>query len=280
MEHDRRDGGARADIRSRPGFKSATFKLLRDTLRVESALLILMLVAGAYLMAMATAPTNRSWLGWFTLFPLFVAIRVQRPLRAMLSGAVWGLSLYAFLSAGVATLGGPEAWRLSLYGGLFSTNIASQGGAEAGWLIHGLPVPLLLFTVVPALYGLLGAALTRWIGFSPFVLGVGWVGVELALAPLGLRYGVLGAAQTDAWFFPAVGHLLGYVFVAFLAAYVSALLVTVLTRVAVSCLDDPRVFNAGRRAGSTLLPQTFRCFPLYIIPACQPRAPPLELTVY
>ena len=274
MEGLRGEGGVRADIQRRRSIKSGAIQLLRELLRVESALLILLLVAGAYLMAVATAPPNRSWLGWFTLFPLFVAIRVQRPLRAMLSGAVWGFSLYAFLSAGVATLGEPEAWRLSLYEGLFSTITASQGGMDAGWLIHGLPAPLLLFTVVPALSGLLGAALTRWIGFSPFVLGVGWMGVELALAPLGLRYGVLGATQTDAWFFPAVGHLLGYVFVAFLAAYVSALLVTVLTRVAVSCSDDSRCFNAGRRA-SALFPQTFRCFPFYVIPACQPRAPPL-----
>ncbi len=237
--------------------KPRMIQFAQEALRVDAAVLILSLVAGAYLMAVATASPNCSWLGWFTLFPLFVAIRVQRPLGAMLSGAVWGLCLYLFLptGGGVLAMGAPGL-------GTWGMDWSSAGGSPA------------LLTTVPAIYALLGAALTRWIGFSPFVLGVGWMGVELALAPLGLRYGLLAGAQADAWFFPAVGHLLGYVFVAFLAAYVSALIVAVLTRVAVSCSDHRRVFNAGERA-NVLVPQTFRCFPLYIIPACQPRAPPV-----
>lgn len=83
-----------------------------------------------------------------------------------------------------------------------------------------------LLPPVTGLYCLLGALLTRWIGYSPFVLGVAWMGVELALVPIGLNQGLLGWAESDADLLHLLARGLGYVVVAFVVAYVNASLVS------------------------------------------------------
>jgi hypothetical protein len=57
--------------------------------------------------------------------------------------------------------------------------------------------------------------LTRQKGFSPLLLGLGWIAVELALQPLGLRYGLLAATQGSGLVVRTMGYLAGYVMVAF-----------------------------------------------------------------
>ncbi|MGB2988145.1 MAG: hypothetical protein WBE26_19935, partial [Phycisphaerae bacterium] len=185
-----------------------------------------------------------SWLGWLTLLPLFFAIRVCRPVIATLSGAVWGFSLFAFSVAG--------------------TGLSVEPSIGA----------LALLTAIPALYAYLGARLTRWIGFSPYVLGVGWMGVELAFEPLGLHHGLLAGTQGGGTLIHWIGGALGYVLVAFLVAYVTASLVTVLSNVRVA-IPRPRPAAGSADEGTRLVPQTFCCFPLFVIPASQPRAPPI-----
>ncbi len=207
------------------------------------ATLALSLVASAFLMALSLASPEYPWLGWLTLLPLFFAIRVLRPARAMLSGALWGLSLFLFSVT------------------LFDTGIASS-----------LP-SLALMTAVPAIYAYLGARLTRWIGFSPFVLGVSWMGVELALEPLGLHNGLLAATQGDGVLLHWVGGALGYVLAAFIVAFVSAALVSVLSRVRLA-IPRPQYLTGPGECPARLVPQTFSCFPLFAIPVSQPRAPP------
>ena len=132
---------------------------------VTATALAVSLIASAYLMAVAIRSPQHPWAGYFTLFPLFVTIRVCRPVGALLWGAVWGLSLWAF-SAFAPGSGVPD--NLSV---------------------------IILLPAIPAIYACLGSKLTRWIGFSPFVLGVGWMGVELAFRPLGLQHGLLGGVQ-------------------------------------------------------------------------------------
>ncbi len=116
--------------------------------RVTTVALTASLAVSAGLVALSAASGRHHWLALVGLLPLFVSIRRQTPLRALLSGALWGLSLFAFTIAGL----GPA--------------------------IEVAPGSLLLFIGAPAAYACLGAILTRWIGFSPFVLGVGWVGVD------------------------------------------------------------------------------------------------------
>ncbi len=207
--------------------------------------LALSLVASAFLMALSLSSPDYSYLGWLTLLPLFFAIRVLRPLRALLSGGLWGLCLFIFSVT------------------VFDTGVAGS-----------LP-SLALMTVVPALYACLGARLTRWIGFSPFVLGVSWMGVELALEPLGLHNGLLAATQGDGPLLHWVGGALGYVLAAFIVAFVSAALVSVLSRVRLA-IPRPRYLTGPGAGPARLVPQTFSCFPLFAIPVSQPRGPPAE----
>jgi len=210
---------------------------------VDTAILAVSLIASAYLMAFVAMAGGRPWVSWYALLPLFVAIRVCRPSAALMAGAFWGGCLY---------------------------NFASSIGASVS---PGL-VPLLVLLAVPALYGYLGARLTRWIGFSPFVLGVGWVGVEFALAPLGLRAGVLGVAESDASLLHWAATALGYVHVALIAALVNAYLVSILSHVRVRVPQACRAL--GRRYRRTLLlPQEVLNSSLLFIKVTRPRGPPM-----
>jgi len=203
--------------------------------------LVVGIVLSAYATAYAAQAGHRAWLGFLALLPLFSAIRVLRPLAAAGCGALWAISLAVFLH---------------LTGG--ETSVVSAGSLVA----------------IGTCYTGLSAALTGWIGFSPFVLGVGWMGVELALSPLGLHNGLLSASQSDTALMDHLGHALGYVLVAFLVAYVNAALVAVLGRVHLT---------APRFVPTTTLPdcrwflgsQILGCLSLVFLQPSQPRAPPV-----
>ncbi|MDO8631472.1 MAG: hypothetical protein Q7R41_13375, partial [Phycisphaerales bacterium] len=149
-----------------------------DRARKSSALLLFSLVGSALLIGIAAKTGRYPYVACVGLVPLFVVIRVCRPLAALLWGAAWGLSLFAVSVAGL-----------------------------------GPPIPptvgsLLLLAGAPAVYAWLGARLTRWIGFSPFVIAVGWMGVGLALSPLGFNAGIAGASPNDAGMLHWVAHAL------------------------------------------------------------------------
>lgn len=215
----------------------------RRRLPMAALALGLALVVSAYGMARAIESPEHWWLGWVALLPLFASIRVLSPIHALLAGGLWGLSL--FVSAVAAT----------------NASIAPSATS------------LVLLCLVPALYTFLGARLTRQVGFSPYLLALGWVGVELALRPLGLRHGLLAATQGDGWIIRLVGSLAGYALVAFVVAYVNAVLLSVLSRVPVS--------SAGQRFVRGLSPSVGRGFVtegwhglFHLIRPAQPRAPP------
>lgn len=201
------------------------------------------LSGSAFLTAHAGQAGVPFWVGWLALAPFFAAIRALRPILAMLCGALWGASLFVF----------------------------TGGGSEPG---NPIVVGLLL-TVVPAAYAYLAARMTRWIGFSPFVLGVGWMGVELALAPVGLHNGLLSATQGDTPLMDYIGRALGYVLVAFLVAYVNAALVAVLGRVRLSV---PRFVPtaASLDCGRSLISQIIGCLSPFALHPSPPRAPPIR----
>lgn len=73
-------------------------------------------------------------------------------------------------------------------------------------------------------------ALTRRIGFHPLVIGVAWMALELSLAPLGLKHGLLAGATLTGTLFGAFGKLFGYVVVAFVVAFVVAIAVGAVSR--------------------------------------------------
>lgn len=214
---------------------------------VKTAVLMLSLVGSACLMGLAVASPAYPGLGLLTLLPLFLAIRVCRPTGAALGGALWGLSLYAFSVAG------------------------------SGHSIDASVSSLALLTAIPGLYAYFGARLVRWIGFNPLVLGVSWMGVELALEPLGLRSGLLAGTQGDGALMHWIGNALGYVLVAFLVAFVNAVIVSLLSRAYVGA-TVPRFLVGSSGSSLRIVQQTFSCFPLFAIPPSRPRAPPMAPT--
>lgn len=198
-------------------------------------------------MAEGAASHRTPWLGCVTLVPLLMAIRTCRPGHAMFCGAIWGSSLYFFAAA------------------------AGDTGVSAGLF------PFVLLTAIPALYAYFGARLTRWIGFNPLLLGVGWIGVELALEALGLRTALLAGTQDDGTLLHWVDSALGYVLTAFLVAYVNASLVSALAKARLR-VPGPAWRIGSPDRGTRLIPQTSSGFPLLTIRPSQPRAPPMGAT--
>ncbi len=206
--------------------------------------MVLALAGSAYLMAVAIESPHRVWLGWVTLLPLFYAIRVYSRMRAMAAGAIWGACLFA------STL-------------TFATTKISPTFASFA-----------LLSLIPAAYGYFGAALTRHIGFSPYLLALVWIGAEFALAPLGLRHGLLAGTQGDSLAVRLLGSAAGYALVAFLVAYVNAALLSVLTSVHRRGESSRLVRRSGGPIRSYFSVE-FPCDWLLFHRAALPRAPPV-----
>lgn len=214
-------------------------------LAMRSLALPASLIICAGLMAYAVSSPGHWWLGWMTLLPVFHAIRTQSPLRAAASCGLWGVTLFAL---GVS---------------IFETAVPPTVAS------------LLALTLVPATYGFLGARLTRRIGFSPYLLALGWMGVELALAPVGLRHGLLAASQGNGLLLGAVGSLTGFVLVAFLVAYVNATLLSALHTVH-RAFTQSRVAVRGSSEPKPLVVEEAFHYLIQLISRAQPRAPPVR----
>jgi len=212
--------------------------------RVKQLAMVAALLLGAYLMAVSIGSPSYWWLGWITLLPLFHAIRVSRPLPAGLAGGLWGASLF-----------------------VCSAVIGNNS-------IDPSAFSLVSLSLIPGLYAALGAWLTRRVGFSPYLLALGWIGVEFALRPLGLHFGLLAATQGDGFALRVVGSFAGYVLVAFVVAYVNAALVSVLSEVRLSFVAPRLIPKAGARQRRFLLAE-LPSYLLDLIRAAQPRAPPI-----
>lgn len=155
--------------------------------------------AGAWLMSVALASPSYWWLGWVTLLPLFLAIRFLPSFPAAACGALWGLCLY-----------------------LFAAGERSSGVSASAWL---------MLTVIPGAFAGIAAEVTQRKGFHPLLLGLGWVGVELALKPLAMHHGLLASTQGDSAFVRLVGGLGGYAIVALLLAMGNAIVLNLITTV-------------------------------------------------
>ncbi len=215
---------------------------------LKAVVLIISLALSALLMAIAVGSTACSWLAWFSLLPLFLSIRVLRPVSATLAGAIWGVCFYFFSVAFAAPAISPTFQSLAL------------------------------LTIVPALYVCFGALLTRWVGFNPLLLGIGWVLVEVAIKPLGLQQGLLAGTQSQSPILHWISRLLGYAFVAFLVACVNASLLSILSsaRLRISRLNS---LGVSPRSDTYHILQTLLYFQLITIFRGYPRPPPLSSNV-
>ena len=220
---------------------TATYKRLRIN---TTLLLLLSLLGSAVLIGLAARTGRYPYVACVGLVPLFVAIRVCRPLGALLSGTAWGLCLFAVSVAGL-----------------------------------GPPIPLtagslLLLAGVPAVYAWAGALLTRWIGFSPFVIAVGWMGLEAALSStVSLNHNEFVDRTWISWF----GSMIAPLLVGFSVALINA----VLLELAVCC----HATAAGLLRLARSIPESIVAFlesfisPLLsVLSARHSRAPPFSTT--
>jgi len=210
---------------------------------IRAVLTVASLVASAYLLSLVLASPASWWLGAVTLLPLFYSIRALSQLAAGCAGAVWGLSLFAFSTQ------------------VFDTGVQSDLAS------------LLLLALIPAAYAGAGVWLTRRVGFSPYLLALGWIGVEFALRPVGLNYGLLAATQGDGFAINVVGSYAGYVFIAFAVAYFNALLFSVLIELPVFRGSDRRIVSASTSGLRIFSGQTI-VQPAFAVGPTRPRAPP------
>ncbi len=200
----------------------------RTFLRAKSAALMVGIVLSGAGMAANLATPNHPWWAWLNPLPLFLAIRYWRPPSVFVFGATWGVSIYAF-----------------------STLLFGQASFAPGLQ------SLLFLSMIPAVYGCLGSWFSSRLGFSALFLGVGWVAVELALIPLGMRTGLLVGAYEEGTLLAIMEGVLGYAFVAFAIAWINGLLVFFLGRVIRLASAKPyyRPWSAGGRVPQIVLEQ-------------------------
>ncbi len=195
------------------------FKTLRNChLRVSwsTGLDFLAQIAGRSAMASALCFPSFSWLAWVSLFPLLISIRTHKPLRAMLSGCAWSVSLLAIML-------------------LFARPGQSVTLGDSFCVILAI-----------AFYTWLGAWATRHIGFHPLVLGVAWMFIELALSPLGWHERVMAEVYASSGWLSLISHTLGCVFVGFAVAFITASIVSG-ALIVYACAKRPR-----RRTNNTI----------------------------
>jgi apolipoprotein N-acyltransferase len=201
------------------------------------------LAVSAALMALAIETPRHFWLGWITLLPLMQAARVLSPGAALGAGAFWGGSLVA----------------------------ASAALGADGVQFNASSIAILLLG--PALYSWFGASLTRRVGFSPYLMALGWVGVELCLRPVGLEQGLLAGTQGDGLFLRVAGSFAGYFLIAFFVAYINASLLSVIHKVTGVC-GDLRLAPSTVGAWSRLVALAQPFVASRVLCISQPRAPP------
>ncbi|MEK6677015.1 MAG: hypothetical protein AABZ47_15355 [Planctomycetota bacterium] len=208
--------------------------------------LVASLALSAVLMALSLGSVTYWWLGWVTLVPLFLAIRVCRPTIATAAGAFWGFSLY------------------------LSSYAFTQNPLPHGW------VSALLLTIAPAIYAAVFSAITQRKGFQPLLLGLGWAGLELVLKPLAIHNGLLAGTQGNNVVIHTVGQIGGYVLVAFLVALFNASLISVIAEMRISVSSSrPLVLIPPKK--ELLLGQEPK-ISRFFLPPLQPRAPPRWVT--
>ncbi len=217
--------------------KNFRYTVLRHA---ATAIKVVALALSAMVTAFAVSALEHPLVGIVGFLPLIFICQTETPLRAFLLGSVWGGSL----CVSNLTLG-------------------------SALVVHDLGT-LLLLAVLPACYAALGACVTRRIGFSPFILALGWILVECCV---GSRISGSLISQTDSGMLAVVGRHLGSAWSAFVVVYLGSwcLLLVSKWRAALA--------RGYRGAGLTLNLDAFRApasvaQPIAIPALSHPRAPP------
>jgi apolipoprotein N-acyltransferase len=218
----------------------------RFTTSYHRLLLVFALLLGAFLTARALDCPQYSWLAWGGILPLLLAIKSLPPVKALVAGALWGL---AIMSCALAV---PD----------FRARIPSTASSIA------------LLAAVPALYAYGGAILRRRVGFNSLIVALGWIGVELAVRPLGLPNGLLAGAKGDSSLMHLIGNVLGYGFVAFLVVFVDALIITVVCSIPRLLFIRSEIISQIHHYSYSSPSRKQSLLETYVLRPSRPRAPP------
>lgn len=213
---------------------------------------LLAVACGAALGALSRTGQAPFWVGWLALLPIFLAIRFSSPLAAIGLAAAWGAALctaQAMIDAHFL----PDLRASATSIGLLATLVT-----------------------LPAAYAGLSATVTRFIGFRPIVIALGWVVVEIAFSRLGFRQPLAHGDHTNVSpFFLAIERALGYAVVAALGAYIAAWVLNTIVwieeRSRRAGQTRPASANALRKV--TWVPRAFAASRQQA--SSQPRAPPV-----
>jgi apolipoprotein N-acyltransferase len=201
------------------------------------------LALSALTIALGSVSSAYSWLAWIGLVPLLLAIRLQDPIAAILSGGIWGIWLLLFsCTSSVAPI---------------KPTIPS----------------LILLATVPAVFTGAGWLLTRAVGFNPFLLAALWIGVEIAVKPLGLHHGLLAGTQGQDPYLVWISHVLGCSFVAFLLVCANAAILVVLVNTQLAFTRSEKCKSPNQRQHSYRYQATHYAART-ALDGFQPRAPP------
>ncbi len=168
-------------------------------MRSGAWLAIALLLSAFVLRASAEVQGWAIW-GWLALVPIFLVIRTLPAPRAALAGMWWG---FAYAIARVI--------------------FTPEGGASS---VADLIAPVFIIGG----YCFSASHLVRRIGFSPFILALGWIGVEFALGAFGWRAGLLDASveagAIGAWLSPLTGTIVAALVMAWASAMLAHVVVT------------------------------------------------------
>lgn len=153
-----------------------------------------LIAIGCGMGAAASVESGQAILLSLALFPLFAVIRYMHPKAAVSAGAFWALLLALIF----------------------------QGGSDLG-LINYLPAVIWIGAV--GLYCGGGAWFTRRFGFSPIILAVGWVVMELALKALLISVPAEMIAVSNNSVTQVIATALGYICVALIIVILNATLI-------------------------------------------------------
>jgi len=159
----------------------------------------------ALLTAVAITYPDCHWLAWFSLMPLFVAIRRLSSGWATWCGALWGGGIAFFASI-------------------------LPGGA-----IPNPDINAIALVAIPAAYAGLMALYSRRFGYSPLAMALGWILAELAFRTAGVTNGLLAAQYSMGPALHIVAALLGCGFAAFAVVWTNALLTFVPWKITLRC---------------------------------------------
>lgn len=214
---------------------------------VRVGVVLLSLVLSAGLLSIEIGSRSHPWFAWFTLLPLLAVIRIAPPRQAFAYGALWGGSLFAFL--------------------------ALTGNA----LVPPTFQSFALLSVVPGLYAMSAALVTRRFGFNPLILGFGWSGVELALFPLGLKAGLLAVAAGHevGSFIHILENVVGYVCMASFIVAVNGVLLGMLRHACIAGASLRRYVRGSSSSQRRFFPLEVPAYLFFFTNPAQPRAPPI-----